>query len=319
MYPYFTILLLVSHLHADILYETDFDDFPVGNNQWAGTDGWITNDSTSGAQSIDSELIQALLNTASLGFNRPASTFTFVALNLGYDHLATGFPLVEIDTILGIEDSSNNRRDDFFLSIYNSAGNRLASVRFDNQSPDANNTQYGIWREDGEDQFDTLLDFIPGELFNLFVTLDLENKTWSADIGGNPLFENAQLTNTAHPVNFGLLAFEWQLDAASTFAYGDNFLVVADLIVRSVTPEPNPPFVVTHTFDSSNNLTLTWQTSVGSWDKVQFSTDLENWQDSLPDSTFNNITSSSTVNFTDTTTPKGPRRYYRVLRTPSND
>ena len=112
MNPYFTILLLASHLHADILYETDFDNFSTGSNQWAGTDGWITNDSTSGAQSIDSDLIQSLLKTASLGFNRPTSAFTFVALNLGYDHVTTGVPLVEIDTILGIEDSLNNRRDD---------------------------------------------------------------------------------------------------------------------------------------------------------------------------------------------------------------
>lgn len=308
------LLLLSSLLHADTLYETDFDNFPTGKNQWAGTDGWISNDTSSGAQAIDADLIPALLQTASLGFNQPLADLTFVALNLGYDHLATENPIVEIDTILGIEDSTTNRRDDFFLSIYNSDGNRLASIRFDNQDPNVPGSQFGIWRENGTNQFDTRLDFIPGTLFNLFITLNLETNTWSADIGGNPLFENSQFTNTAHPVNLGFVAFEWDLSALFPLGHGDNFLVVADLIVRSVVADPNPPFVVTHAFDASNDLTLSWPTSVGFDDQVQFSTDLETWQNTLPNSTFDKVTSSSTVSFTDTSAPRGPHRFYRVWR-----
>jgi len=317
--PYFPIFLLVSQLHADTLYETDFDNFPVGNNKWAGTDDWISNDTTSGAQAIDADLIPSLFQTASLGFNQPLADLTFVALNLGYDHVATKTPIVEIDTILGIEDSINDRRDDFFLSIYNSDGNRLASIRFDNQNPSVLGSQFGIWRENGTNQFDTQLDFIPGELFNLFITLNLESNTWSADIGGNPLFENSQFTNTAHPVNLGFVAFEWDISALFPLGYGDNFLVVADLIVRSVVADLDPPFVVTHAFDTSNTLTLTWPTSVGFDDQVQFSTDLETWQNTLPNSTFNNVTSSSTVSFTDTSAPKGPHRFYRVWRSSTSN
>ncbi|MGJ8695843.1 MAG: hypothetical protein ACSHYF_05955 [Verrucomicrobiaceae bacterium] len=317
----FVLLFISPFLQADLLYETDFDDFPSGINQWAGFDGWISNDSTSGAQSIDSDLIPALLQTASLGFNRPASTFTFVYLDLGYDHVATGVPLVEIDALLGIEDSTedtNFRRDDFYLSIYNSAAERLASIRFDNEDPAADLSKFGIWRDDGSSNFDTQLDFIPGDLFNLFITLDLENNTWSADIGGNPLFENAQFTATSNPVNLGLVAFEWQLNATSRFGYGDNFLLLADLSIRSATVEPNPPFAVTHSFSPSNTISLTWSTGVGFDDQVQYSTDLETWIDtSLPNSSFTNVTSPTTVTFTDTSTPKGPFRYYRVKRTPA--
>lgn len=309
------LLVLSSLLHGDLLYETDFDEFPAGDNNWAGNNGWISNDTTSGAQSIDSGLIPALLQTASLGFNPPNNDFTFVALNVGYDHVATGVPEIEIDTLLGIEDSTNNRRDEFFLSIYNSTGDRLASIRFDNQDPAANNSMFGIWREDGDLQFDTLLDFIPGELFNLFISLNLETNTWSADIAGIPLFENAELTAKDHPINFGFLAFEWDLSANSTFFHGDNYLLIADISIRSVTPEENPPLVVSYTYSGDDQVTLSWPTKVGFDDQVQYSTDLVNWIETLPNSTYENITTSSTVNFSDPSTNKGSVRFYRVKRT----
>ena len=308
-------ILLSSLLHAEILYETDFDDFPIGANQWGGNDGWASNDNSSGVQSIDADALPALLNNATLGFQRPNSAFTFVALNLGYDHLASGAPIVEIDTLLGVEDSTNNRRDDFFLSIYNSTGDRLASIRFDNQLPTALNSQFGIWRENGANQFDTQFDFIPGELFNLVATLDLENNTWSADIGGIPLFTGQQFTNTNNPVNLGFVAFEWQLTSDFTILHGDNFLLVADLIVQSVIEVPE--LEVATSFDSSGQVTLGWETVVGWDDQVQYSADLTTWLDDLPDSTFENVTNATAVSYSDDSADKGPLRFYRVKRSPA--
>ena len=306
-------LLLAPHLQADVIYETDFDDFATGANQWSANASWTSNDTTSGAQSIDEDVLPALLKTASLGFVRPARDVTFVALDLGYDHIASGAPVVEIDTLIGIEDSTNNRRDDFFISIYNSGGNRLASIRFDNEDPNSLNSQFGIWWENGTNQFDTLVDFIPSELFNLFATIDLESNTWSADIEGIPLFTDEQFTNTNNPLDFGFLAFEWDLTANATSLYGDNFLLVADVIVQSVIEIPE--LEVTHSFDPSGNVTLNWETAVGWGDQVQYSTDLDNWLDDLPDSAFDNVTNSSPVTFTDEGEEKGPLRFYRVKRT----
>ena len=137
-------------IHADLLYEADLDVFPAGNNKCLGSDSWTSNDNSADAQSIDAGLIPALLQTASIGFNRPTNPFTFVALNLGYDHVATGVPEVEIDELLGIEDSTNNRSDDFLLTIYNSTGDPLAWIRFDNQDPNALNSQFVIWRHHGD-------------------------------------------------------------------------------------------------------------------------------------------------------------------------
>ena len=307
----FVFLLLLSVLHAGVLYETDFDDFPVGADNWSGFDGWISNNTVSGAQGIDDMVIPALLKTASLGFVQPLNDFTFVALNLGYDHVAAGAPIVEVDTLLGIEDSTNNRRDDFYLSIYNSGGDRLASIRFDNQSPDTPESQFGFWREDGVNQFDTLIDFVPGELYNLVATIDLENDTWSVDVDAVPLFTDAPFTSTNNPVNFGWLAFEWDITASSTHGYGDNFLLVADVVIQSLVEVPE--LDVTPSFGPSGSVLLSWETVAGWSDQIEYSTDLINWQSDLPNSTF---TAPGSAIFTDISGTGGEARYYRVRRTP---
>lgn len=313
------VILLSMQIHAATLYFTDFEElFTVGINRWAGTGGWVSNDTVSGAQSIDQNIIPGggLGKTASLGFRLPRSLLTFVAKPINHNVAATGLSRIQVNSLLGIENSTNGRRDDFYLSIYNAAGNRLASIRFDNQDPFAVNSQFGIWREDGVNQFDTLLDFISGELFVLLVTIDITANTWSADIGGIPLFQNAPFTATANARDFGLLAFEWRVSGATTETFGDNYFLVADVSIRSV-PNGATPFVSMISRDSNLNPVISWQADAGNDYQVQRSPDLVNWFDDLPSSSFPGFTSTFQKSYIDTTSTKPLRRFYRIRRTES--
>jgi hypothetical protein len=314
------LLFLIQTIQGEILYDTDFDNFPAGANNWSGNDGWISNDTTSGAQAIDENVLPSLLKTATLGFAQPTSRFTFVALDLEYDHIASDKPVVEIDTLIGIEDSTNDRRDDFYFSIYNADGDRLASIRFDNESPDTPNSQFGIWRVSNTNQFDTLFDFTLGELFNLVATVDLEKNVWSASIDEIPIFENAQFSNMDAPLDFGFLAFEWELASLIPYNYGDNFLLVADLSIQSVDKNSHLPssinrIEVTHQFDSLGGISLNWQTAVGWTDQVEYSNDLVTWFADLPGSTFENLVSPGGITFFYAKDPAEAYRFYRVRRT----
>ena len=115
--------LLLGTAQAELLYFTDFDEFPEGDNKWDDFDGWQASDNTSGAQAIVADLLGgALGNTATLGFNRPNRALTTVAKSIGYDPIATGNPLVTFNLLFGVEDSTdftNYRRDDFFITFYN--------------------------------------------------------------------------------------------------------------------------------------------------------------------------------------------------------
>jgi len=314
-----SLLLSISFLPAATLYSTDFEEFTAGINRWAGTGGWFSNDTTSGAQTIDQDLIAGggLGKTASLGFRRPLNLLTTVAKSINHSVATTGLSRIQISTLLGIEDSTNGRRDDFYLSIYNAAGNRLASIRFDNDPPAALGSQYGIWREDGVSQFDTQLDFIHGELYELFITVDVSANTWSASIGGVALFENAPFTATAQARDFGIIAFEWRLSGLGTLAWGDNFLLVSDLSVRSV-PNGDSPFTSAVSRNAGGEHVVSWQADAGNDYQLQYSPDLITWFDDLPASAFPGFTSTVQKAYTDTTAPRPDKRFYRVRRTESN-
>ncbi|MGA0846513.1 MAG: hypothetical protein ACO3RV_08235, partial [Luteolibacter sp.] len=65
---------------AGTLYSTDFEAFPVGDNQWAGNGGWLSNDNSSGAHGILQDYVSNLPlgRTAYLGYEVPASSLTQV-------------------------------------------------------------------------------------------------------------------------------------------------------------------------------------------------------------------------------------------------
>ena len=318
------LLLVLSFIihsaQATLLYSTDFDNFTVGDNQWAGTDGWAITDAASGISFIDDTGFGgALGNYAALGLEQPTSRRVSVLKQILHDHTATGESIIEIDALISIRDSNNSRYDDFYLSLFNSNAKRMATIRFDNQDSEAFNTQFGIWREqanvDGNTllQFDTLTDFIHEELDELFISIDLSNNTWSASISGLPLFENATFTTAATPadINLGLVGFEWQVSSPFVSQHGDNFLLVADYAINSFDPTdliiPTPSL----THDGASTATITWDGIAGNSYQVEYSDDLENWFSDLPNSTFTNVPNENALTFTDETAPSA--RYYRVV------
>ena len=104
-------VLLSLPIAAQNLYVTDFESFTPGPDQWVGTEGWLGNGTGVGAHGIDEDLLPTLGKTAYLGFNQPASTFTFTAQPFNYDPGAQGKASIYVDTLLGIEDSTNSRYD----------------------------------------------------------------------------------------------------------------------------------------------------------------------------------------------------------------
>ena len=184
---------------AELLYSTDFEAFTIGPDHWVGTEGWLGNSTGVGAHGIDHDQVVALGKTAYLGFNQPTDTLVSVYKRLDHDPVARQTARIQIDTLLGIEDSTNGHRDSFFISIYNIDGWFLGAVRFANEIP-----SFGVWRLDGPNQYDTGVEFIHGELHLLFIEIDLQNNLWRADLDGIPLFAGRQFTATGQARNLGV-------------------------------------------------------------------------------------------------------------------
>jgi hypothetical protein len=285
----FIILLAWHTAFGETLYSTDFEEFNVGDNQWTADSAWGTDNTRRGVDFIDDLAFnQALGKTAGLGLNRPSRNRVRILTQTPHDHVTSGESIIEIETLISVKDSDNSYRDDFFFSIYNSSGVRLASIRIDNEDPAASGSNFGFWREDGLSQFDTESNFIHEELYDLFIIIDLASNTWSASINGSPLFENATFTNaeTGPAINLAAVGFEWALTSKNPFLFGDNFLLVADLRIVSLAPDTSPEFKI----EMNENLdpVLVWHGFAGPTYQIEYSDTLApgSWKDDLPDSTF---------------------------------
>lgn len=312
-------LLLIAaglHAHAELLYFTDFDEFPVGDNRWAGHDGWRSNDLSSGVQAIDDSVLSGGLgHVAALGFRRPSSGFTTIFRSINYDPTSGDSPLVEINTLLGIEDSTqltNFRRDDFFLSFYNMEGDLLASLRFSNTD-----RHYGIWRRDGSLRFggrehEADFDFIQGELHELSVRIDLRRNIWTALLDGIPLFDEVTFNRTGLTRTLGPVAFEWEIAAGHPSDYGDNWLLVADLRVQTIDLTPPPLRFDSIDFGKTGAL-LSWETGPGFAYRVHVSPDGRNWK---PMGSAHSSLFPQFLSVIDPGSTSYRHRFYRLSRTP---
>ena len=292
---------------AHTLYSTDFEEFSGGDDQWVGTNGWLGNSVGVGVHGIDTNLIPGLGHTAFLGSARPKSTFVAVFRPILYDPVTNGTPIVEFETLMGIQDSTNGNRDSFFFTLYNGTGHLLGSIRFDNTD-----LSYGIWRLDGTNQVDTGVDFVRAELHLLFASVDFSNNVWSADLDGIPLFTGAVFNATARPRNLGYIAAEWQLTGATTNDYGNNWMLVADWAVRTF-PLANAPFLVESVGSATNGLPFVkWTGTLGFDYQVEHSPDLTNWLSGLSNGVFTNIQAATPLTFTDES--PATQRFFRVRR-----
>lgn len=308
-----TSLLLagVASLPAELLYSTSFENppFSAGPDQWVGSDGWIGNSAGSGVHGIDQGLIPGQGQTAYLGFNQPDNSLVVVARPIDHDPVAEGSASVVIDTLLGIEDSTNGFRDNFWLTVYNMQGDLLGALRFSNEL-----ATYGIWRYDGMSEEDTGLAFIHGELHLLYLQLHLQANRWSAYLDGIPLFLNAPLTATGHPRTLGSLAYEWQLTSPLVTEHGDNWMLVADSYVWAV-PPGEIAFEIDRVGLDGGGSPLVEFTGDPGWSyQVEYTDDLVTWFNDLPGSGFSGLTQSMQVEFSDQTAMGPNRRWYRVER-----
>jgi hypothetical protein len=310
------VLLSLGALRGGTLYSTDFEEFPAGDGEWAGNEGWLSNAASSAAQGIIQDPVDDLpLGRAGfLGFAKPPSNFVSVFRPVDHDPVATEASRVQFESLLGLQDSTNGIRDRFHVSVFNISGDFLAALTFDN-------TSGKILSDDGTTVRDTGVAFQRGDpllsvaaLQILRISIDFEDNVWSATLDGIPLFEQT-FTTTDLPRTLGSFALEWEVASGDPASAGNNWMLVADWLVASI---PDGRFAV-NSFGrpASGSATLAWPGHPGFDYQVEYSSDLEVWNDDLPGSAFPAFTREEEISFTDTSAST-PGRFYRVIRIPSS-
>ncbi|MGK0184521.1 MAG: hypothetical protein ACI9R3_000293 [Verrucomicrobiales bacterium] len=255
---------------AAVLYTTSFDDFEVGADQLAQVGGWRASGRGQGLHGIDKDAIPGLGKSGFLGRSSPAADTSFVSVwrPLNYSPLAQEMPIIEFFAIVGVADSTNGARDNFYITLYDSGNQLLGAINFDNT-----NERYGIWRYDGQNYHRASGAFFRGKVHELYLRINFATGKWSAELDNLPLFRDAPIDFTGKTRTLGSFAAEWEIsDAANP---GNNWFLFDEWTIEG-SPLPG----LTAAFRAEPDfLNVRWNSAeTGYAYRVQNSANLADWE-----------------------------------------
>jgi hypothetical protein len=291
------------------LYSTQYEAVEGYNRNLTllGQNGWTG--SGSGGNGLVTNYFPGVggVQQAYIGFSPPLPNEVFLSAwrPINFAPVPTNTPIVKFSVLMGIWDSDNGQWDDFYWSVYNSHGDRLFTLDFDNYNL---NIYYAL---DGTNDFvvtgRTFTNDIP---YTLLITLNFAQNQWSATLGGVGLVTNKPITTVGAPLNLGDIDAVWSV--FTTNAPGNNYMVFDNYQVtaESVSIPPAKLMILGRTVD--NQLLLRLNGPSGYRYAIEAATNLVNWA-----ALKTNVVSDGSFDFADTTAGNFPRsRYYRARLVP---
>lgn len=297
-----------------VLYQTDFADFPVGDGELAGRDGWLSTHPEEIVHGIVDDFAGEGNRSATIGLLIPETTDKFISVYrpVAYDPLAKGTPLIEFSASVAVFDSNETTTyDSFHFSVFNNEDDLLAGVIFDNTEE-----SFGIWRSDGIEFVHTGISFEHSVVYALSFIIDFEANTWTAMLDDEFLFRSAPFSNTGKLLDLGDVAAEWEI--TDTDDPGDNWLLFDDWRIAVVgsggSNNQGEPLVAVTRFQRrpNGNIALRWSAAPNARYQVEASTDLTTWNARLPGSLVTTGDGETEAAFIDNSAASAGARYYRV-------
>ncbi len=233
-----------------VLYETGFEPFEGFHPDFdlAGQGSWIGYATDLAGKSVDfggNGLLPAPVDgfygqVAYIGFSAPTSTADFnVWRPVNLAPSGGQLPVVQFLVSLQLESSSESRVPDAFRwSVYNTVGQRLFSLDFDNATreisailDDGNATQGPPLRPSG-------YLFRNGEPYDLEVLLNFQRNLWTAKLNGQVIINSWPITTTNADRSLGDVDAVWLIREPGK--PGDNYMMFDDyrLIATPLTEIP---------------------------------------------------------------------------------
>ena len=269
-----------------------------------GQAGWLG--SGSGGNGLITNAIPGQGQSAYIGFDapNPADDSLVIWKPINFNAVAAGYPVVKFSTQMWIEDSTNSFYDIFRWSIYNTQGDRLFSLDFDNDFLDISYLLDGT----NNIQF-TTNQFVNATTYTLMVTMDFASNRWSASFNGAIIATNQFITTTNAPLNLGDVDAVWLVNQiSSTNAPGDNYMIFDNYTITAEMPPAQVQFLG-RTGEGWSLLRVNGQAN-SRW-ALDATTNFVNWI-----ALKTNVISGTFFDHVDTTSAGLPRRFYRARLVP---
>lgn len=288
-----------------VIYQTRFEATEgfSGRFTLAGQGGWML--FGSGGNGIVTNYFEGYGQQAYIGAVAPSNGDDSLSLlhPLNFKPNPQRQEVLTFSVLMAIMDSSTTNRDDFRWSAYNSKGDRLFSLDFDNNSLDVT---YAL--DDGKGFISTGTQFTNSALYELTIQLNFGRNLWSASANGLSLVNAMPITTR----------FDTVLDLADIDAVwlptdparaGDNYMLFDEFKVVVETLDILPPLLESVSRLQDGKFLLRVVGEPGISYRIQASSDLLQW------ATIQTATAPANgiVDFLDTDAVLFPRRYYRAV------
>ena len=222
------ILKLVPTAESDVVFFSGFEatEGYVIDQTIVGQQGWDR--SGAGDNLIVQHPIFGGGQQARIGFSTSGNTVR----NSVWHPLDNTLPSVRFSVSLMIIDSTNEEHDFFDWSVFNLDGEHLFSIDFDTFG---RFVSYEL--DDGEGLLLSDVGFEAGRVYQLGVSMDFRNNSWSALLDQNLIAENQPISSTGAPLNLGFIDAVWFTDETP----GNNAMIFDNY---RITAEPNSPPII---------------------------------------------------------------------------
>ena len=209
---------------------------------------------------------------------------------------------LRFSVVMSIVDSSNEQRDNFRWSAYNTEGFRLFTLDFDNETKDI-----AFALDDGEPLQTTGYEFENSVFYDLTMEMDFQSNQWTASIGGVVVVDALPMTTQGNRLDLADMDAIWAIyDPRNP---GDNFLVFDDYRLESFDRALPIPSISIVGLLSDGQCVLRLQGEPNTRWSVSHSNDLSVWQEASSDVSLGN---DGTASWIDSTAPGQSHRFYRV-------
>jgi hypothetical protein len=293
---------------SNLLYSTGFS--AAEGFDWryelAGQNGWVKDIDSDGGNGITTNFFGSYAAYVGLFELNPKDDFINLWRPVTNSLPLSDNPVVHFSTRMAVIDSTTNRWDDFFWSVYNQAGDRLLTLDFDNYSYEINYLLEGStnWVYTG-------VNFVNDTAYTLRIRMDLAANKWSASLDSSILATNLPITTTGVARNLGDVDAVWAIYERDW--PGDNFMIFDNYTITEETTSTSAPVPATlkSLGRTSNGLFLLRVYGLsGARYAVEASSNLGQWT-----SLRTNLVTDGYFDFIDANSPPA-RRFYRARFVP---
>jgi len=264
--------------------------------------GWVGDGS--GGNGIVSEFFDGQGQQAYVGFFPPETNDDQLIVWRPVNYSPTNASLVQFSVLMAVVDSYNTNYDNFRWSMYNSRGDRLFSLDFDNYDLSVNYLLDGTNELVATDQY-----FSTDERHTLVVSMNFASNKWSATLDDLPVVTNKAITTTNALRDLGDVDAVWLVyDPA---APGDNYLLFDNYSITAELRPPAAPQLKLVERTPSGNVSLRLFGTSGLSFAVDASTNLASWT-----ALKTNVLSGGYFDYLDTSATALNRRFYRARWVP---